>query len=148
MGTLHSYCTHGTRGFILSIYKLCIILLLIYTDWYLKSKVHVCECIKTGRFVKQFIAYMWLVPKQSKDHHGFYLDCHCYRFLLLDKGHEAENLQKECLFLWHCHFPMEDSGEICEQSFFNSEWTEWARKKSKEQLGRAASIKFGGNCTF
>ena len=39
------------------------------------------------------------VPKQCKGHHGFYIDCHCYRFFLLDKGHEAENLQKECLFL-------------------------------------------------
>ena len=28
-----------------------------------------------------------------------------------DKGHEAENLQKECLFLLHYHFPMEDSSE-------------------------------------
>ena len=25
-------------------------------------------------------------------------------FFLLDKGHEAENLQKECLFLLHYHF--------------------------------------------
>ena len=32
-------------------------------------------------------------------------------FFLLDKGHEAENLQKECLFLLHYHFPMEDSSE-------------------------------------
>ena len=31
---------------------------------------------------------------------------------LLDKGHEAENLQKECLFLLYYHFPMEDSGEL------------------------------------
>ena len=30
---------------------------------------------------------------------------------LLDKRHEAENLQKECLFLLHYHFPMEDSSE-------------------------------------
>ena len=22
-----------------------------------------------------------LVPKQCKGHHGFYIDCHCYRFL-------------------------------------------------------------------
>ena len=32
------------------------------------------------------------MPKQCKGHHGFYIYCHCYRFLLLDKGHEAENL--------------------------------------------------------
>ena len=32
-------------------------------------------------------------------------------FFLLDKGHEAENLLKECLFLLHYHFPMEDSSE-------------------------------------
>ena len=32
-------------------------------------------------------------------------------FFLLDKGHEAENLQKECLFLLNYHFPMEDSSE-------------------------------------
>ena len=32
-------------------------------------------------------------------------------FFLLDKGHEAENLQKECLFLLHYHFPMADSSE-------------------------------------
>ena len=32
-------------------------------------------------------------------------------FFLLDKGHEAENLQKECLFLLYYHFPMEDSSE-------------------------------------
>ena len=32
-------------------------------------------------------------------------------FFLLDKGREAENLQKECLFLLHYHFPMEDSSE-------------------------------------
>ena len=30
-------------------------------------------------------------------------------FFLLDKGHEAENLQKECLFLLYYHFPIEDS---------------------------------------
>ena len=35
-------------------------------------------------------------------------------FFLLDKGHEAENLQKECLFLLHYHFPMEDSSESCD----------------------------------
>ena len=32
-------------------------------------------------------------------------------FFLLDKGHEAENLQKGCLLLLHYHFPMEDSSE-------------------------------------
>ena len=36
-------------------------------------------------------------------------------FFLLDKGHEAENLQKECLFLLHYHFPMEDSSESFEK---------------------------------
>ena len=147
MGTLHSYCTHGTRGFVLTIYKLCIILLLIYTDWYLKSKVHVCECIKTGRFVKQFIEYMWLVPKQSKDHHGFYIDCHCYRFLLLDKGHEAENLQKSVCFycitasLWRT--PVKYVNKVSRIPNGRSEL-----KKRKKQLGRAASTKFGGNCTL
>ena len=35
-------------------------------------------------------------------------------FVLLDKGHKAENLQKECLFLLHYHFPMEDSSESFE----------------------------------
>ena len=35
-----------------------------------------------------------------------------FRNFLLDKGHEAENLQKECLFLLHYHFPMEDSSEL------------------------------------
>ena len=28
---------------------------------------------------------------QCKGHHGFYIYCHCYRFFLLDKDHEAEN---------------------------------------------------------
>ena len=32
-------------------------------------------------------------------------------FFLLDKGREVENLQKECLFLLHYHFPTEDSSE-------------------------------------
>ena len=32
-------------------------------------------------------------------------------FFLLDKGHGAKILQKECLFLLHYHFPMEDSSE-------------------------------------
>ena len=32
-------------------------------------------------------------------------------FFLLDKGHEAENWQKEGLFLLHYHFPMEGSSE-------------------------------------
>ena len=32
-------------------------------------------------------------------------------FFLPDKDHEAENLQKECLFLFYYHFPMEDSNE-------------------------------------
>ena len=35
-------------------------------------------------------------------------------FFLLDKGHEAEHLQKRCLFLLHYHFPMEDSSESIE----------------------------------
>ena len=30
------------------------------------------------------------------------------------KGHKAENLQKECLFLLYYHFPMEDSNELLE----------------------------------
>ena len=34
-----------------------------------------------------------------------------FQLFLLDKGHEAENLQKECLFLLHYYFPMEDSSE-------------------------------------
>ena len=36
-------------------------------------------------------------------------------FLLLDKGHESENLQKECLFLLYYLFPMymKDSSESC-----------------------------------
>ena len=33
-----------------------------------------------------------------------------------NKGHEAENLQKECLFLLPYHFPMEDSSESIEKS--------------------------------
>ena len=32
-------------------------------------------------------------------------------FFLLDKGHEAENLKKECLFLSYYHFPMDDSSD-------------------------------------
>ena len=41
-------CTHdhATREYILSIYRLFIIRLLIYTDWYLKSKVNECFYIK------------------------------------------------------------------------------------------------------
>ena len=35
-------------------------------------------------------------------------------FFLLDKGNEAESLQKECLFLLYYHFPMEDSSEYIE----------------------------------
>ena len=31
--------------------------------------------------------------------------------IMLDKGHEAENLQKECLFLLYYHFPMDDSSD-------------------------------------
>ena len=33
-------------------------------------------------------------------------------FFLLNKGHEAENLQKECLFLLYYHFHTEDSSEL------------------------------------
>ena len=32
-------------------------------------------------------------------------------FFVLDKGHEAENLQKECLFLLFYDFPIEDASE-------------------------------------
>ena len=35
-------------------------------------------------------------------------------FFLLDKGHEVEHLQKECLFLLQYHFPMEDFSELFE----------------------------------
>ena len=46
-------------------------------------------------YVKSMVALTllrhWLVPTQCKGRHGFYID----------KGHEAENLQKECLFLLH-----------------------------------------------
>ena len=37
---------------------------------------------------------------------------------LLDKGHEAENLQKECLFLLQYHFPMEDFSTIFKKKRF------------------------------
>ena len=42
-----------------------------------------------------------------KGQHGFYIDCHCF---FSDKGHEAENLQKECFLLYY-HFPMGNSSE-------------------------------------
>ena len=29
-------------------------------------------------------------------------------YCLLYKGHEVDNLQKECLFLFYYHFPIED----------------------------------------
>ena len=44
-----------------------------------------------------------------KIHGGLYIASALNK--LLDKGHEAENLQKECLFLLYYHFPMEDFGE-------------------------------------
>ena len=37
------------------------------------------------------------MPKQCKGHHGFYIDCHCYRFLLLDKATRPNICKKECL---------------------------------------------------
>ena len=44
-----------------------------------------------------------------KNHGGIYIaSAHLF---LLDKSHEAEHLQKGCLFLLHYHFPMEDSSE-------------------------------------
>ena len=48
---------------------------------------------------------------QCKGHHGFYI---VIVFFLLDKGHEAENLQKECLFVLYYHFPKQDSTESFE----------------------------------
>ena len=36
---------------------------------------------------------------------------------MFDKGHEAENLQKDSLFLLHYHFPMEDSSESLENLY-------------------------------
>ena len=40
-------------------------------------------------------------------------------FFLTDKGHEAENLQKECLFLLYYHFPVDDSDESFKMSWFS-----------------------------
>ena len=40
-------------------------------------------------------------------------------FFLLDKDHEAEILQKECLFLLYYHFPMEDSSESLQIKSFS-----------------------------
>ena len=36
-------------------------------------------------------------------------------FFLLDKDHDAEHLQKQCLFLLYYHFPMEDASESFEK---------------------------------
>ena len=40
-------------------------------------------------------------------------------FFWLDKGHEAENLQKDFLFLLYYHFPMEDSRESLNDKYFS-----------------------------
>ena len=40
-----------------------------------------------------------LAPKQCTGQHKFYIDVIGIIFYLLHKGHVAENLQKECLFL-------------------------------------------------
>ena len=39
-----------------------------------------------------------LTPKHYKGHHGFYIDCHCYRFFSLDKGHEPKICKKSVYF--------------------------------------------------
>ena len=38
-------------------------------------------------------------PKTKNVSYYLNIDWHCYQFFWLDKGHEAENLQKECSFL-------------------------------------------------
>ena len=55
-----------------------------------------------------------------------YLHWHVYKIYgvfyienILDKGHEAKNLQKECLFLLLYHFPMEDSSESFEHTLIH-----------------------------
>ena len=40
-----------------------------------------------------------LMPMQCKGQHGFYMDCHCYLFLLLDKGHRAIKTCKKSVFI-------------------------------------------------
>ena len=52
--------------------------------------------------IMKFINHKWFynVTKQCKGHHGFYIDCHCYRFLFAREVLEAENLKKSVCFYW------------------------------------------------
>ena len=67
---------------------------------------HLMQTIKrwfTGVLHREVIIVccLSLALKQWKGQHGFYIRLSLLLFSLLDKGHEAKNFQKECLFILH-----------------------------------------------